>query len=147
MNINMMREREVASIQEWLDGFFPPDSGHPRRAWLGRTGEYIIVQSMPLPDIYQPDEIDALLLIDNFPSLPPIGLYVLNAGNERLVAQLSRKMNAFQNRAFHEAPSIDGYTWVCYAYANNRWRYNAAAPSKGDNVRKFLASFFAEVSE
>ena len=102
------------------------------------------LQALPLPDGYAPDEIDALLLVDNFPSLPPIGLYVLNHGNDQVVTQLRRRFNAFQDRAFHDAPSIDGYTWICYAYAGNAWRYRASEPHKGDNLRKFVASFFAE---
>jgi len=142
--IDALLRWEVANLQDWLDGFYAGAGGRPRRTWLGRTGEYIVIEALPLPDGYAPDEIDALLLVDNFPSLPPIGVYVLNRGNEALVAQLRHRFNAFPNRAFHDAPSIDGYTWICYAYANNAWRYNAATPNKGDNLRKLLASFFAE---
>lgn len=142
-NLNMLR-REVAAIQRWFDGFYPGASQRPRVATLGRTGEYIVVQALPLPDGYSPDEVDALLLVDNFPSLPPIGLYLLNAGNESIVRQLRRQFNAFQDQAFHAAPSVPSYTWICYHYANNRWRYNTSDPAKGDNLAKFLASFFSQ---
>ena len=142
--IETLLRRDVSALQDWLDAFFPSASGRARRAWLGRTGEYVVIEVLPLPDGYAPDEIDALLLVDNFPSLPPIGLYVLNHGNDQVVAQLRRRFNAFQDRAFHDAPSIDGYTWICYAYAGNAWRYRASEPHKGDNLRKFVASFFAE---
>ena len=140
--IDTLLRGEVAALQDWLNGFY--QGRKPRRTWLGRTGEYIVVEAMPLPDGFSPDEIDAMLLVDQFPSLPPIGLYVLNRGNEAVVAQLRRRFNAFPDEAFHDAPSIPGYTWICYAYANNAWRYNAASPRKGDNLRKFVASFFAE---
>ena len=139
-----MLQHEVRVMQHWLDGFYPGPSQRTRFAALGRTGEYIVIHALPLPDGYEPDEIDALLLVDNFPSLPPIGLYVLNACNEEIVRQLRRQFNAFQNQAFHAAPSIRGYTWICYHYADNRWHYNPANPARGDNLAKFLASFFAQ---
>jgi len=138
-------QREAAAIQDWLDGFYAADSGRPRRVVVGRTGEYLIVQAMPLPDGYRPDDVDLLILVDNFPSIPPIGLYVLNRGVVGVIAQIRQRMNAFQNAAFHSAPSIEGYTWICYAYADNRWKYNHAAPHKGDNLRKFLAAFHSEL--
>ena len=136
---------EVAYIQQWLDQFEVSATGRSRRAVLGESGQYIVVEAFPLPDGYQPDEVDVLIVVDNHPTIPPIGLYVLNRGNERLVSQLRGRFNAFEGRAFHDAPSIPNYTWCCYAYAENRWRYNAAAPHKGDNVRKFLAGFHAEL--
>ncbi len=135
---------EVAHIQDYLDGFYPGPSGRRRRAWVGSTGEFVVIEAMPLPDGYHPDEIDLLLLVDNFPSIPPIGIYMLNRGNEHLVRQLKNRFNAFQNNAYHDAPAIKNYTWLCYAYANNHWRYNASDPRQGDNLRKFLSSFFAE---
>lgn len=134
---------EVTYLQDWLTSFSDSASGKARRAWLGATGEYMVIEGLPLPDGYAPDEIDAMVLLDNFPSVAPIGLYVLNKGNERLVMQLRNRMNAFRNTAFHGAPSIPGYTWLCYVYQDNQWHYNAAAPNKGDCVRKFIASFFA----
>jgi hypothetical protein len=145
--IDTLLRQDVDGLQSWLDSFYPSPSRRPRRAWVGRTSEYVVIEALPLPDGYAPDEIDALLLVDNYPSLPPIGIYLLNNGNEHVVAQLRRKFSAFQDRAFHDAPSIEGYTWICYAYANNSWRYRASAPHKGDNLRKFIASFFAEAQQ
>ena len=136
-------QQEVAYLQNWLDSFSASSTGKPRTAILGATGEYMVLERMPLPDKYAPDEIDAMLLLDNFPSVAPIGLYVLNHGNERLVAQLRDRMNAFKDIAFHGAQSIPGYTWLCYVYQDNKWNYNAAAPMKGDCVRKFVGSFYS----
>ena len=118
--IDALLRWEVSALQDWLHGFY--QGRKPRRAWLGRTGEYVVIEALPLPDGFEPDEIDAMLLVDHFPSLPPIGIYVLNHGNEGVVSQLRRRFNAFQDRAFHDAPSIPGYTWICYAYADNAWR-------------------------
>ena len=137
---------EVRNVQEWLDGFYPETSGRPRRATLGRTGEYVVIEALPLPDEYRPDAIDVLLLVDNFPSLPPIGLYAINRGNDTLISQMRRRMNAYENQAFHNSVSVPGYTWICYAYSDNRWRYNAQTPRRGDNLRKFLASFYSELA-
>lgn len=137
---------EVANIQNFLDEFEAPAHGGRRLALLGDTAEYLILRNFPLPDRYQPDCLDALMLTDGFPALPPIGLYVLNRQNPRLIAQLEGRFNAFPDRAFHDAPAISGYTWICYHYAGNCWRYRANDPARGDNLRKFLASFFAELN-
>ena len=141
--ITNLLEFEAAYMQDWLSSFSDSPTGKARRAWLGTTGEYMIIERLPLPDGFAPDEIDAMVLLDNFPAVAPIGLYVLNNGNELLVSQLRNRMNAYRNTAFHGAPSIPGYTWLCYVYQDNKWHYNAAAPNKGDCIRKFIASFFA----
>lgn len=138
---------EIDRLQAWLDGFEATTSGRARRARLGDSGQYVIVERMPLPDGYRPDEIDLLLIVDNFPSLPPFGLYVLNRGTEGVVSQLRSRYNVFPNRAFHEAHSIPGYSWICYHYADNRWAYNGNAPDRGDNLSKFLSSFYAEAEQ
>lgn len=143
-HIGNLLGHEVADLQSWLDSFEPSARGRRRRATLGHTQEYVVVKSLPLPDGYRPDEIDVLLLVDNFPSMPPIGLYALTEGNEQVVGQLRDRFNAFRNQAFHEAPPVERYTWICYAYADNAWRYNASDPRRGDNLKKFLASFYAE---
>lgn len=140
-----LRNWEVANTQRFLDSFSGSLNG-PRRARLGHTGEYMIVQRLPLPNGYRPDEIDALLLIDQYPLRPPIGLYLLNAGNDSMVQQLRGRFNAFRDAAFHEAPSIAGYTWICYAYSGNQWRFNAQEPNRGDNVAKFLSNFYTVLS-
>ena len=67
----------------------------------------------------------------------------MNQGNDALIAQLRKRFSAFRDRAYHQADPVPGYTWLCYSYASNQWRYNTPYPSRGDNVRKFLATFFA----
>lgn len=132
-------------IQQWLDGFYRPDNGGIREAILGRTAEYVVIKNLPLPDGYHPDYLDALLIVDDFPR-PPVGVYLLNKGNERFVAQIAGKFNAFRDSAAHSAPTIQGMTWVCYHYGGNAWRYDANQPEKSDNLAKFLASFYAELN-
>jgi len=136
---------EVDNLQQYLDEFEYPSNGEWRRAQLGSTGEYLTVRNFPLPDSYNPDYIDLLVLIDSFPAVPPIGIYVLNKHNSSLVSQLKNRFNAFRDRAFHDAPAISGYTWICTHYAGNSWRYRSDDPGRGDNIRKFLVNFFAEL--
>lgn len=137
---------EIANLQHYLDGFESPANGERRSAQCNQTGEYIAVRNFPLPDAYRPDYIDLLVVTDSFPATPPIGLYVLHRHNEALIGQLQRRFNAFRDQAYHEAPAIRGYTWICYHYSGNAWRYRADQPARGDNVRKFLASWFAELN-
>jgi hypothetical protein len=138
---------EIQNIQDYLDGFESAMNGRSRSALLGDTAEYIIVRNFPLPDRYWPDYVDLLLIMDDYPAKPPIGLYVLNNRNEALIQQIRDQFNAFQDRAFHDAPAVQGYTWICYHYNGNSWRYREDNPKRGDNVRKFLASFFAELNK
>lgn len=137
---------ETANLQDFLNGFDPPANGERRLVQLGQTAEFITVRNFPLPDGYRPDFIDLLVVTEQFPATPPIGLYVLHRNNEALIGQLQRQFNAFRDRAFHDAPAIRSYTWICYHYGGNAWRYRADQPARGDNIRKFLASWFAELN-
>lgn len=137
---------EVQNINGYLENnFYPPNNGEVRLASLGSTGEYITVQNFPLPDGFRPDYIDVLLIVDGFPARPPTGLYILNRSNDALVRQLKEHFNAYQDNAYHGAQAINGYTWVCYHYQNNAWKYRADMPAHGDNVQKFLNNFLAEL--
>jgi hypothetical protein len=141
--ISTLLHSETEHVQAWLDTFEDRVIGEPRTAVLAQDEEYIIIKGFPLPDGYAPDEVDVLIFLDNFPTVAPIGLHVLNNGNDRLISQLKGRMNAFRDAAFHGAPAFPGYTWLCYVYQDNRWTYNVQNHKKGDNVRKFLSSFFA----
>lgn len=141
-------QAEATRVQRFLDRFDPPENGEKRIAYIGKSGEYMVVCNFPLPDGFRPDYIDLLVLLDDFPARPPIGIYVLHKGrNAALIEQLSGRFNAFRNKAYHDAPSIPDYTWICYSYAHNVWRYRADNPERGDNTAKFLAGFFAELSQ
>lgn len=136
---------EEASLQRFLDSFEVAANTGKRTAELGRTREFIVIRNLPLPDGYAPDFVDALLIVDNYPAIPPIGLYVLNTPeNKSVVSSLSKTFNVFANKAFHDAPRLEGYTWICYHYSNNRWSFNANEPHKGDNITKFVSNFYAE---
>lgn len=134
---------EVRAIEAYLGEFDPPTSGGRRRARLTRSGEIILVANFPLPDGYEPDQIDLLVGVSRYPAWPPIGLYVMNQGNAALIAQLRDLFSAYQDSAGHSADPVPGYTWLCYSYAQNTWRYCTPYPTRGDNVRKFLATFYA----
>lgn len=140
-------QAEVDRVQSFLDGFESTTTGNCRTVRIGKTGEFLIIRNFPLPDGFSPDYIDILVMTDSFPAIPPIGIYVLHKENAVLINQLSARFNAFRDRAFHDATAIPGYTWVCYHYANNSWRYRLDNPSRGDNIAKFLSGFFAELSK
>lgn len=138
---------EVANVQAFLDRFEPPATGERRIAALGDTGEYIVIKGFPLPDRFRPDYIDLLLVVEHYPAVPPIGVYCLNRSNGRVIEQIEAVFNAFRDRAFHDAPSIPRYTWICHHYANNQWRHVPHAPKRGDNIAKFLSDFFFKLAE
>lgn len=131
---------EMQNIARWLNSFEAPRFG--RRSVKLHKGKVLFVYGMPLPDHYSIDQIDVLLAVENFPSMPPIGLYAVN-GAQRVVNQLNGQFNAFPDRAYHNAQSIPGYTWICYHYAENKWQYNAANPARADNIAKFLHNFYS----
>jgi len=136
---------EARRIQEFLEGFEPSINGERRIAQMGKGAEHIYVRNFPLPDGYSPDYIDLMLLLDDFPARPPIGIYVLHRNNAALISQISMRINAFRDAAYHSAPTIRNYTWICYSYEDNNWRFMANNPAQGDNTVKFLAGFFAEL--
>ena len=140
-----LKKFESGLIQRWLDTFDRPDNGEQRSALLDPTGEFIAIRNLPLPDGLSPDYVDALIATDGFPGLPPIGIYILNKNNESLTGQLQERFNLFRDSSRHEAQALPGYTWICYHYADNRWSYRADDPARGDNIRKFLMGFYAEL--
>lgn len=142
MNRLALLRKDMAGVQAFMDEFGPTPSGEPRSAALNRTAEYLALRNFPLPDGFRPDCIDALLVVSDYPGCPPVGLYVLNRNNASLMKRLEAVFQVYRDRAFYSAPSLPGYTWICYHYQDDRWHYNAASPQSGDNLRKFLMSFF-----
>lgn len=118
------------------------------QALLDSSGEFIRVLGMPLPAGYSPSHCDLVLIVSDFPASPPIGLYLLNSDRRQVekIKALFGRVHVFRNEGLAGAPSIPGYTWICYHYQSNRWCYRAEAPAKGDNLRKFLQGFYAELA-
>jgi hypothetical protein len=118
------------------------------QALLDSSGEFIRVLGMPLPAGYSPACCDLVLIVSDFPASPPIGLYLLNSdrGQVEKIKTLFGKFHVFRNEGQYGAPSIPGYTWICYHYQGNQWCYRADAPAQGDNLRKFLQGFYAELA-
>jgi hypothetical protein len=107
---------EVRAIEAYLGEFDPPASGGRRRARLSPSGEIILIANFPLPNGYEPDQINLLVGVSKYPEWPPIGLYVMNHGNDALIAQLRKRFSAFRDGAYHQADPVPGYTWICYSY-------------------------------
>jgi hypothetical protein len=137
---------ELALLQGWLDSFEPCAEG-PRHAILNRTNEFLAVRSFPLPDSYDPDYIDLVLYVQNYPSVPPIGIYLLNEATfADSIARIRACINVFTHTAFHGAePPLDGYVWLCLVSEN--WRIDRSDPAKGQNLMKYLAYFYGLLNE
>ena len=133
---------ELHNIQAFLNDF-EVTKGIKRSVRLSPSSEVLLVCNFPLPDNYTPDYINILLDVSAYNAVPPIGLYILNHKNEHTIEQLKNRVNAFRDTALHSATSVPGYTWLCWSYKDNKWRYREDAPSKGDNICKYINSFYA----
>ena len=134
---------ECGNIRAFL-GAYSSCTGATRRAMLDDSGEFIRVLGMPLPAGYRPESCDLVVIVNDFPARPPYGLYMLSSDRAQV-----RKIEALFGR-FHVArwstpEAIPGYTWICYHYSDHQWCYRPDAPAQGDNLRKFLQSFYAEL--
>ncbi|MCU0757339.1 MAG: hypothetical protein MUE46_19865 [Xanthomonadales bacterium] len=136
---------EERRVQRWLDGFEASMHG-ARRAVRHQSGAQLMVYRCPLPDQFALDEINVMLDVGNYPSVPPIGLYVSN-NNLAAATQLDSHFRRFRDTAFHDAPSLTGFTWICFAYRQNRWHFDARDPERSDNISKFLDSFYCAAQE
>jgi hypothetical protein len=141
--LSLLRE-DCMALQKSLDTRFDrPTNGEKRVVGLDPSGEYVAVQNFPLPDQYQPDYLDILLVTTHYPNFPPVGIHLLKRNNENTVTQLHRYFqHTYEDTPISKAEEIPGYIWVCYHYDNHRWRYNANNIAQGDNMTKFLDNFF-----
>jgi hypothetical protein len=144
MTKKKLLEAEVDSINAWLSCV---EGSRRPFARIGSSGETLVVENFPLPDQYQPDRMNMAMIVNLFPTDPPKGLYILTEkGNQKLVSTLQEKFNVFQDHAFHGAPNIEGYEWICVGYLEG-WRYNTRKPERGDNIKKMLEEFWRILEE
>lgn len=141
---------EMTAIQHLLDQFEPPPDDD-REAFINTTGDYVVIKNFPLPDWCLPaDSANLVLLIEDFPQRPPIGLYMMRQekpSNSEVIRKIQQVFNVL-GTGYHGAKTIEGYHWICVHYANNQWHYNADAPHKGDNLAKFLlGGFYGRLQE
>lgn len=139
MNRTELLNWEITNLNGWLS------CANMSATPVARLGpsphNTIAIQNFPLPDRFRPDYIDIALIVDEFPTDAPKGLYMLKTSkNKSVIEALAQKFNVFQNQAFHGAPAKDGFEWLCYGYLDG-WRYNARMPHAGDNIFKMLKSF------
>lgn len=134
-------ERDMEGVAAFLNEFAPPSNGELRTVEANPTGDLVWIRNFPLPDRYDPDHVDVVVLMHRYPDAPPIGLYLLENNNAETIKQLRQKFNVFQT-GLHSAPTVAGYRWICFVYAGNAWRYNRRHVGSGDNLRKFLINFF-----
>lgn len=130
---------EVTRLNRWLAGF---DCVNAPQAGLGQTLETLWVRHFPLPDGLGLDDIHLAMVVRDFPTEPPKGLYLLSDSRTRhLVQRLRGIFNVFHARGFHGAPSMEGFEWICVGYLEG-WRYDIQQPTRGDNIQKMLLSFW-----
>ncbi|PWI31911.1 hypothetical protein DI392_17930 [Vibrio albus] len=132
-------QQEVAMINRWMSMF---DPSYPFNIMLP-SPDSMIIEGFPLPSGIKPDRLELCLLLDNYPSESPIGLYIRDTHDNRiLVKQIKEMFNVFQGDAYHGAPSINGYHWVCLHYGSaSDWSFNPENLHKGDCIYKFLERF------
>jgi len=129
---------EIERLRKWLSCF----SGPPARVGLMPSGQTVYVRGMHLPDRFVPDYLDIALVVDNFPTDPPIGFYALETPQNRaLINQLRQKFNVFNGGAAHGAPPIQGFQWLCAGFLSG-WKFNVQHPDRGDNLLKHLLNFY-----
>src|SRR5690242_19697040 len=99
---------ECANINAWLSTFGPGGAAM-RHAALDSSGEFIRVLGLPLPASYRPANCDLVVIVNDFPSRPPIGLYLLNSDRAQ-VSKIEALFGGhlFRNMAAYDAPSIPG---------------------------------------
>lgn len=132
-------QQEVVSVQRWLDQC---QAARRPMVALEPSGETLSVTNFPLPDKYRPDHVSLALVVRDFPTEPPKGIYLLSdASNRQLIGMLRQRFNVFQGTAYHGAPAIRGFEWICVGYLNG-WHYDTRAPHKGDNIFKMLLEFW-----
>ena len=136
---HLLLTQEVTRINQWLGEF---ECRRAPLAGLGRTRETLWVRHFPLPDSLRLDDIHLAMVVRDYPVEPPKGLYLLHDERTRqLVSRLRGHFNTFGDRAFHGAPSVEGYEWICIGYLDG-WRFNIHQPERGDNVLKMLVEFW-----
>ncbi len=139
-------EQDLVGISTFLDHFEPSANGEERVVQSNPTGDLVYVQNFPLPDGFDPDFVDVLMLTHRYPDAPPIGLYLLEQNNSDVIGQLSNKFNLLR-RGFHDAPTVPGYRWICFVYADNHWSFDRRHVASGDNLRKFLINFYHQCAQ
>ena len=136
-------------VQEWLDGFEPPRNGGHRIARLVADNCLMAVENYPLPDRYLPhDYIDLVLDVRCVPATPPNGFYAIEKNNITTINHISRWLGGHlysSERGINDTHTFKGGVWVCLHYADNKWRFNAKYPERGDNPAKFLATVYARL--
>jgi hypothetical protein len=138
-------EQDLEGVASFLDEFGEPQNGEARSVEANPTGDLVCIRNFPLPEGYDPDFVDVLMLTHRYPDAPPVGLYLLEQSNAETIAQLGRKFNVL-NYAAHSAPTVAGYRWICFTYQDNCWRFNHRRIAYGDSLRKFLINFFQQCS-
>jgi hypothetical protein len=147
-----LREHLLDQEFDLIASFLSEFSGRTRTLELNDS--YLLIRSFPLPDDYNPDHIDLLLVISRYPDAPP-GAYIpakspnCNQITEHLGGHvMTDYIPSGYRKEFEEAKKLVGsaWNWVCYHYVDYSWELKPNNLLSGDYLYKYCENLFAALS-
>ncbi|RLU01751.1 hypothetical protein [Ketobacter sp.] len=136
-------------VQQLLDSFEPPKDGSKRISRLVAGNRLLAVQQFPLPDRFLPkDNVNLVVDLDPVPGAPPKGFFIIEKDNRSTIDAISAALGGHlfnAETAPYDTPKFKGGIWICHHYAGHTWKFNANNPAAGDNIAKFLETFYARI--
>lgn len=122
---------------------------------------YIEFQPFMLPDAcdgikFEPDAIDMIVPLENYPDYPPNGVFVKKDDPNRsnferalgghVYSQQLHYANAAPEKTYTEDLENDGWYWVCFHYRSGQWKFNPNDIRRGDCLAKYIKRLFDTLS-
>jgi hypothetical protein len=113
----------------------------------------LLIRAFPLPDDYNPDHIDLLLVISGYPEVPPAGIHIPSQSplRQQIDKHLGGHVHGRGSLPESDLGYVEGLTnygrdWLCYSYHNRSWKLNPNTLLAGDCLYKFIENVFAALS-
>ena len=143
---DVLLQWDMRLIQAFMDGFEPMPDGSKRSVSLEANGKLVVIRNFPLPDGYEPDYVDVMLDVTNYPAKPPIGMHLLERHNKWILLRINQNFGGhIYKDGYYGARSFSGFIWICIHYTGHRWSLNANDLCKGDNLSKLMEMFFSQI--
>ena len=111
---------------------------------------YLLIANFPLPDNYDPDYVDLLIVTVGYPDVPPAGVHVpvelenLREMGRRLGGHIMPDENLPKSYKQHvHELERHGWRWICYHYNDWQWQLNPNNLLSGDCLFKYVESLYA----
>lgn len=141
MNFKQERLREEIAL---VAAFTHQKIGQSLQVELDDGLEYVMFHNFPLPSSFGYRAIPVLIVTSNYPDLPPPGLHI--PGAFPATNEISRKFGHVLTSPVYrdkvEELQNAGWHWVCWHYQDWRWQYSPRQIHDGDNLFKFLLTFY-----